>query len=153
MISDNHLIARFQAFCLGFAVNLSQLSNSSRIKILGLISLTFQGSQSESILKIYLFWCWHLGVQHSTKSMYLLTVSIKGPGPDFLKKSLLNNQYYLLFKFYKPKTTMAYNRNRRLLTIFHFDRGFVIFSFFKYHIAQVQNSKNEGKNVRSFVLV
>ena len=34
IISDNHLIAPFQAFCLGFAVNLSQLSNSSRIKTL-----------------------------------------------------------------------------------------------------------------------
>ena len=37
--------------------------------------------------------------------MYLLTVSIKRPGLDFWKKSLLNDQYYLYFKSQKPKTT------------------------------------------------
>ena len=33
---------------------------------------------------------------------------------DIWKKSLLNEQHYLFFKFYKPRTNLSYNRNFRV---------------------------------------
>ena len=43
--------------------------------------------------------------------------SIKQPGLDNWKKSLLNDQYYIFFKFYKPRTTRSYNRELKVHTI------------------------------------
>ena len=58
------------------------------IKLPVLLNILFwnflKSTISEKIYRTFLF-------------MYLLTVSIKHPGLDFLKKSLLNNQYYLFF--------------------------------------------------------
>ena len=37
-------------------------------------------------------------VDHTILFIYVLTVSINQPGLDILKKSLLNDQYYLFFQ-------------------------------------------------------
>ena len=56
-------------------------------------------------------------VDHTVLFIYLLTVLIKCPGLDFLKKSLLNNQYYFFFQTLEAR---SYIRDLRVGQVAHF---------------------------------